>query len=397
MFFQKGAFLFLLARTAVAFNTFTPQNALVSNNVAFTVQPSNVFALSKPKSLNVLFSEVSDEVSDEATEVTEDVVEEIASEEAESEEAESEEAASEEEDFKIYIGNLSYDFEQDQIEALFAPFGTIKESFVPTDKWSGKPRGFAFITMAGRTVGEAAVEGLHNTQVGGRTIKVNEQLSKEELASRPKRENKRVKEEGTKIYIGNLPFDTERDELNSMFSQYGAVTDCFLPTDRETGRPRGFAFIQMSEDDAKSAIDALDGSDFGGRRIVVNISLPKGQAAPPRAKRVKLYVGNLAFSTEEDEVLSLFSEYGDVIDCYMPRDRETDRPRGFAFVTMGEEDALAAEADCDGFEMDGRALRVNQAQPKGSGDGGFQSNNEDSGSQEGFYDTGAGSTWEDGY
>jgi len=81
----------------------------------------------------------------------------------------------------------------------------------------------------------------------------------------------------------------------------------------------------------------------------------------------------------------------------MPRDRETDRPRGFAFVTMGEEDALAAEADCDGFEMDGRALRVNQAQPKGSGDGGFQSNNEDSGSQEGFYDTGAGSTWEDGY
>jgi len=66
-----------------------------------------------------------------------------------------------------------------------------------------------------------------------------------------------------------------------MFSQYGAVTDCFLPTDRETGRPRGFAFIQMSEDDAKSAIDALDGSDFGGRRIVVNISLPKGQAAPP--------------------------------------------------------------------------------------------------------------------
>jgi len=108
MFFQKGAFLFLLARTAVAFNTFTPQNALVSNNVAFTVQPSNVFALSKPKSLNVLFSEVSDEVSDEATEVTEDVVEEIASEEAESEEAESEEAASEEEDFKIYIGNLSY-------------------------------------------------------------------------------------------------------------------------------------------------------------------------------------------------------------------------------------------------------------------------------------------------
>ena len=118
------------------------------------------------------------------------------------------------------------------------------------------------------------------------------------------------------------------------------------------------------------------------------------------AKRVKLYVGNLSFATEEDEVLSLFSEYGDVIDCYMPRDRETGRPRGFAFVTMNEEDAMAAEADCDGFEMDGRNLRVNQAQPKGNGGGGGYSNNnsyDSYGSEEGFYDNGGGSTWGSGY
>jgi len=394
MFFQKGAFLFLLARSAVSFTTPTPQNAVVSNNVAFTVQQLNTFAVTRTKSLNILFSEVSDEATEAVAE--ESPVEEPVAEESPAEEPVAEEA----DDFKIYIGNLSYDFEQDQIEALFAPYGTIKESFVPTDKWSGKPRGFAFITMATRESGEAAVKGLNNSEIGGRTLKVNEQLSKEELANRPKRTNTR-KEEGTKIYIGNLPFDTEPDELTSMFSQYGTVSDCFLPTDRDTGRPRGFAFIQMSEEEAQSAIDALNGSDFGGRTIVVNVSLPKGQssaAAPTKSKRIKLYVGNLAFSTEEDEVLSLFAEYGDVIDCYMPRDRETGRPRGFAFVTMGEEDALAAEADCDGFEMDGRVLRVNQAQPKGSGGGNVEKNEDDDfGGQEGFYDTGSGSTWEDGY
>ena len=122
------------------------------------------------------------------------------------------------------------------------------------------------------------------------------------------------------------------------------------------------------------------------------------------SNRIKLYVGNLSFSTEEDEVLSLFSEYGDVYDCYMPRDRDTGRPRGFAFVTMEEGDALNAEADCNGFEMDGRVLRVNQAQPKGSqnmndsyngggGGGGFY----DDSQEDGYYDNGSGSAWEDGY
>lgn len=80
----------------------------------------------------------------------------------------------------------------------------------------------------------------------------------------------------------------------------------------------------------------------------------------------KLYVGNLSWGTEEGALRELFEEYGKVIDCFIPVDRETGQHRGFAFVTMEPEDALRAADETDGYELDGRILRVNEAQPKGS-------------------------------
>lgn len=82
---------------------------------------------------------------------------------------------------------------------------------------------------------------------------------------------------------------------------------------------------------------------------------------------IKLYVGNLSWGTEEGALRELFEEYGKVVDCYIPVDRETGQHRGFAFVTMDPDDALRAADETDGYELDGRILRVNEAQPKGSG------------------------------
>ncbi len=73
-----------------------------------------------------------------------------------------------------------------------------------------------------------------------------------------------------RIYIGNLPFSSTEDDVRDLFSGYGEVLSCALPTDRETGRPRGFGFIEMSNEDAAKAIDALDGQDFSGRQLRVN-------------------------------------------------------------------------------------------------------------------------------
>lgn len=79
-----------------------------------------------------------------------------------------------------------------------------------------------------------------------------------------------------KLFVGNLSFKVSEAELSEIFSQYGTVTSCSIPTDRDTGRKRGFAFIEMeSAEEAEKAIVALNGRDFAGRPLSVSISQPK--------------------------------------------------------------------------------------------------------------------------
>lgn len=72
------------------------------------------------------------------------------------------------------------------------------------------------------------------------------------------------------LYVGNLPWSTKADDLQNAFSQYGEVLSSRVITDRETGRSRGFGFVEVNDADAEKMITALNGSDFGGRAITVN-------------------------------------------------------------------------------------------------------------------------------
>jgi RNA recognition motif-containing protein len=74
----------------------------------------------------------------------------------------------------------------------------------------------------------------------------------------------------TKLFVGNLPFTATDDSVRALFSQHGTVEKVSLITDRETGRPRGFGFVEMSNDDASRAMQALNGTDFDGRSLKVN-------------------------------------------------------------------------------------------------------------------------------
>ncbi|EKU96785.1 hypothetical protein N836_26105 [Leptolyngbya sp. Heron Island J] len=78
------------------------------------------------------------------------------------------------------------------------------------------------------------------------------------------------------IYVGNLSFDVTQDDLNQAFSEYGTVKSTHLPTDRETGRKRGFAFVEMeTEAEETAAIEALDGAEWMGRNLKVNKARPR--------------------------------------------------------------------------------------------------------------------------
>jgi RNA recognition motif-containing protein len=78
------------------------------------------------------------------------------------------------------------------------------------------------------------------------------------------------------IYVGNLSFDATEDQVRSLFEAYGAVEKVSIITDRDTGQPRGFAFVEMLDDDAATkAMEALNGSSLGGRNLNINEARPK--------------------------------------------------------------------------------------------------------------------------
>ncbi|ACC80948.1 RNA-binding protein [Nostoc sp. UCD121] len=86
------------------------------------------------------------------------------------------------------------------------------------------------------------------------------------------------------IYVGNLSYQVTEEDLKQAFAEYGTVSRVQLPTDRETGRPRGFAFVEMESDtQEQAAIDALDGAEWMGRDLKVNKAKPReDRSSSPR-------------------------------------------------------------------------------------------------------------------
>lgn len=77
------------------------------------------------------------------------------------------------------------------------------------------------------------------------------------------------------IYVGNLPFSYDSQQLEELFSQYGEVESAQVILDRDTGRSRGFGFVELADDAAKRAIEELDGSEVDGRNLTVNEAKPR--------------------------------------------------------------------------------------------------------------------------
>jgi RNA recognition motif-containing protein len=276
---------------------------------------------------------------------------------------------------------------------LFEPHGKVDLINIPRDRMTQKPRGFAFVDMSTVEELEAAINAVDGITLENRSIRVMKSVGKDEVNA--KTNNKRESRAGSdstttlggaakgtkKIYMGNIPFSVTKDEIIDFYTQHGEVLDVYIPSNTETGEGRGFAFVTMKEEDYMNAIEKTNGADFGGRTLVVNEPLPPGKKAPSRtSNRTKLYVGNLSFYTVVQTLYDIFGEFGEVLDCYLPEDTATGGSRGFGFVTMAPDDAARAIKEIDGCEVDGRVIRVNEAQPKGKSNN--NSRNNDMGNEE---------------
>lgn len=89
----------------------------------------------------------------------------------------------------------------------------------------------------------------------------------------------------TKLYVGNLPFTATEDAVRALFSAHGTVEKVSLITDRDTGKPRGFGFVEMSSADASRAMQALNGADFDGRALRINEAQDRDRSGGGRGPR----------------------------------------------------------------------------------------------------------------
>ncbi|KAL4082140.1 hypothetical protein V8B97DRAFT_1927729 [Scleroderma yunnanense] len=184
------------------------------------------------------------------------------------------------------------------------------------------------------------------------------------------------------IFVGKLSWNVDNDWLAQEFSSCGEVESAHVQMDRNTGRSRGFGYVHFKSADAIEKALAMDGKEIDGRPIRVDKSTPpdKKAATEKRAQAFGdqqsppssvLFVGNLSFNASEDTLWETFGEHGDVKSVRIPTDRESGRPKGFAYVEFSDvEAAKKANETLQGLEIDGRSIRLDFSQPRDSASGG---------------------------
>lgn len=186
---------------------------------------------------------------------------------------------------KLYVGNLSQAVNDALLRQMFEPFGNVLHTAVLYDATTSMSRGFGFVHMADEQSAATAKQGMNGKMVDGRALTVR---VRSEAPSGPRRGLGAPRPDGElppecKLYVGSLPHTVDEHALTREFARFGPVVSARVITDRETGRPRGFGFVNMADPaSARSAMAGMDGFDGWGGRIVVR---PAGTGDTGRGSR----------------------------------------------------------------------------------------------------------------
>jgi len=183
------------------------------------------------------------------------------------------------EDAKLFVGNLPYDFDSEKLAQFFDQAGVVEVAEVIYNRETDQSRGFGFVTMSTVEEAEKAAEMFNRYDLNGRLLTVNKASPKGSRAERPPRDFGRPPRDfgpAFKLYVGNLPWDVDDARLEQIFSEHVRVVGARVVYDRESGRSRGFGFVTLSaEAELNDAIASLDGRDIGGRTIRVSVAVDR--------------------------------------------------------------------------------------------------------------------------
>ncbi|KAH7344116.1 hypothetical protein B0J17DRAFT_765239 [Rhizoctonia solani] len=186
--------------------------------------------------------------------------------------------------------------------------------------------------------------------------------------------------ESNTVFVGRLSWNVDNDWLSTEFAGCGTVVAARVQMDRNTGKSRGFAYVEFSSPaEAQKAVAEMNGKQIDGREVNVDISQPRQPNPEKRAQvfgdsesqpSTTLFVGNLSWNSNEDSLWNVFGEFGDVTHVRVPTDQESGKPKGFGYVEFGDQaSATKAFEAMKGKDLDGRTLRLDYSQPRGEGGG----------------------------
>lgn len=172
---------------------------------------------------------------------------------------------------KLFVRNLSWSVTEQDLYDLFGQSGEVLSAKIPLRREDGKPRGFAFVEMASLSDGQQAIQQLNGYFLQGRDLVVDFQDENRGAGHGGSGAISSGNNKSNKLFVRSLSYSATEHDLESLFQQVGQVVSVKIPTDRDTGEPKGFGFVEMaSVDEAEQAIQSLNHTNLGGKSIVID-------------------------------------------------------------------------------------------------------------------------------